>query len=231
MNINKIASRVASKVVEAGVEDLPEFKEVTLRSPSVNGKDVIAVGIAEKYGEYMLHLFNPNRGGTYYPIKKSTDVAKLKSAFDKVMDDVASVVEKHEKEYNKFLKDKWDKMQEENGKTSSDKQEEYQQYFKNKLDKFDVESPAELDEDEKSEFFDEVDEGWDAEDEKSVKGRRVKAYILDRETIYKMNDTANRRDILSVIGSVRAIVSALQGSGFKTNQINDFLIHLVTTRR
>jgi len=40
---------------------------------------------------------------------------------------------------------------------------EYQKYFNKKLKKYDVDSPADLPDDKKDDFFEEVDAGWDAE--------------------------------------------------------------------
>ena len=43
--------------------------------------------------------------------------------------------------------------------------EEYQEYFEEKMEKHDIDSPADLSDEEKSDFFNEVDEDWDAENE------------------------------------------------------------------
>ena len=42
---------------------------------------------------------------------------------------------------------------------------EYHEYFRGKMDKHDIDSPAELEDDEVHDFFDEVDDGWNGEDE------------------------------------------------------------------
>jgi len=42
---------------------------------------------------------------------------------------------------------------------------EYDDYFKKKLKKYGVKSPASLSKDDKKKFYDEVDAGWDAENE------------------------------------------------------------------
>ena len=41
-----------------------------------------------------------------------------------------------------------------------EKESAYQKYFKSKLEKYGVESPNDLDEEQKKEFFDDVDAGW-----------------------------------------------------------------------
>lgn len=43
--------------------------------------------------------------------------------------------------------------------------EEYQKYFQKKLDKWEVKSPADLSEEDKKKFFEEVDKGWTGEKE------------------------------------------------------------------
>lgn len=46
---------------------------------------------------------------------------------------------------------------------------EYQKYFNKKLKEYDVDSPADLADDKKDDFFEEVDDGWDAEEESDGK--------------------------------------------------------------
>lgn len=53
--------------------------------------------------------------------------------------------------------------------------EEYEKYFEEKLEKWNVSSPADIPEDKKDEFFEEVDSGWQGEGEgkeASLKMRR-----------------------------------------------------------
>jgi len=52
-------------------------------------------------------------------------------------------------------------------KAQSGDAEKYQKYFEKLLKKYGVDSPAELDDEQKKKFFDEVDKGWKAEGEKS----------------------------------------------------------------
>jgi hypothetical protein len=47
----------------------------------------------------------------------------------------------------------------------SEKQKEYQEFFKGKLKEWDVKSPADLSDDEKKTFFDEIDKEWKGEKE------------------------------------------------------------------
>lgn len=50
-------------------------------------------------------------------------------------------------------------------KELSDRQEKYQKFFKSLLDKFGVDSPADLDDEKKKEFFNLVDKGWKGKNE------------------------------------------------------------------
>jgi len=45
------------------------------------------------------------------------------------------------------------------------KEETYKEYFARMLAKYKVKSPSELSDEDKKKFFDEVDAGWDGEDE------------------------------------------------------------------
>jgi len=45
--------------------------------------------------------------------------------------------------------------------------EDYEEYFEDKLDEYDVDSPADIPEDKKDDFFEDVDEGYESEEEKA----------------------------------------------------------------
>lgn len=47
----------------------------------------------------------------------------------------------------------------------SEKQKKYRDFFMEKMLKYDVDSPAEMDEETKKKFFNEIDKDWKAEDE------------------------------------------------------------------
>jgi hypothetical protein len=79
-------------------------------------------------------------------------------------------------------------VEEEVNEGSGDK-EAYQKFFNLMLTKFGVESPEELEDDKKKEFFDAVDAGWDAEDEKpeddAVKENTMRDFINTVDEGYK----------------------------------------------
>jgi len=52
----------------------------------------------------------------------------------------------------------------EEGKESK-KQKEYQAFFQKTLGKYKVKNPAELSKEDKKKFFDEIDKGWEGENE------------------------------------------------------------------
>ena len=62
-----------------------------------------------------------------------------------------------------LLHEELTKMYELSDIEESDKQEEYQKFFNEKLKEFGVDSPAELDDEKKKEFFNAIDDGWTGE--------------------------------------------------------------------
>jgi len=75
---------------------------------------------------------------------------------------------------------------------SGDK-EAYQKFFNLMLTKFGVESPEELEDDKKKEFFDAVDAGWDAEDEKPEDDDTVKEATM-RDFINTVDEGHNGKE-------------------------------------
>lgn len=60
--------------------------------------------------------------------------------------------------------------------------EEYRKYFDKMLKKWKVKSPAEIPDDKKDDFFEEVDKGWNSADEKGDDGKTAGLVSLrDRE--------------------------------------------------
>jgi len=55
----------------------------------------------------------------------------------------------------------------------SEKQKKYQDYFKNKIKKYDADSPTDLSEEDRKRFFDDVDKGWESEEETSDLGEEI----------------------------------------------------------
>lgn len=60
----------------------------------------------------------------------------------------------------------WKKSKNESAEGGTGDKKEYQEYFNKLLKKYGVKSPEELDEKEKKKFFDEVDKGWEGDNER-----------------------------------------------------------------
>jgi hypothetical protein len=61
----------------------------------------------------------------------------------------------------RLLQEELDKMCELSGIEETEKQEAYKKFFNEKLKEFGVDSPGELDDKKKKEFFNAVQDGWD----------------------------------------------------------------------
>ena len=61
------------------------------------------------------------------------------------------------------------------------KGEKYRKYFEKKLKKWNVSSPDEIPDDKKDEFFEEVDSGWNAEDERGEDGKAASELMSLRD--------------------------------------------------
>jgi hypothetical protein len=73
----------------------------------------------------------------------------------------------------------------------SDKQKEFQAFFKKELKKFGVDSPAELNDEQKKEFFNAVDKGFKAKKE-SVEEGRAEFILRIKENMKLRRDLVNR---------------------------------------
>lgn len=58
---------------------------------------------------------------------------------------------------------------------------EYREYFDKKLKKWNVKSPAEIPDDKKDDFFEEVDKGWNSADEKGDDGKKASGLMSLRD--------------------------------------------------
>jgi len=80
------------------------------------------------------------------------------------IEDIASLTTAQKKEFFNDVDDNWIRSKgpkhETTNEALSDLQIAYRDYFKALLDEFDVDSPTELNSDEKKKFFDKVKAGW-----------------------------------------------------------------------
>ena len=87
----------------------------------------------------------------------------------KVIQDVLKLDAQAKREERKIMREVQKKLKEKDSEEVTEKsgdKEEYQQFVTTMLKKFGVKSPAELAPDKKKEFYDALDAGWEADDEK-----------------------------------------------------------------
>lgn len=82
---------------------------------------------------------------------------------------------------------------------ASELQKSYQDYFKAKLSKFGVESPAELDDEKKKEFFNEITKEW--EKGKGVKASAKKEIEADKKEAEEKEKKEPSKDVADLGGS------------------------------
>lgn len=109
---------------------------------------------------------------------------------------------------------------------------EYRKYFDKMLKKWDVKSPAEIPDDKKDDFFEEVDKGWNSADEKGKDGKKTAAVrvkeIKDRKGhcwVYDAGEYSGRLQEIEGPGIplYRIMVSFPNGEVYKhRNQVKDF---------
>ena len=99
-----------------------------------------------------------------------------------VIQDVLTQDKQQKKEHAKMMREVQKKLKEKDSEEVSEEEgdgEEYEAFVRTMLKKFGVKSPAELAPDKKKEFYDALDKGWKADDEKPEKdeslGDRVKS--------------------------------------------------------
>ena len=87
----------------------------------------------------------------------------------KVIQDVLKLDAQQKREERKIMREVQKKLKEKDSEEVTEKsgdKEEYQKFVTTMLKKFGVKSPAELAPDKKKEFYDALDAGWEADDEK-----------------------------------------------------------------
>ena len=80
---------------------------------------------------------------------------------------------------------------------------EYQKFFSKKLEKFGVKSPAELSDEDKKKFFDEIDAEWEGEKEEKELDE-AKKLIVNKEQLEWFIDLVKEADTLdSLLGDLK----------------------------
>jgi len=72
---------------------------------------------------------------------------------------IDTLIEKYQFEDKEVLEEKIETINEEEESTES-KRDRYMKFFRSKLEKYGVSSPAELSDDKKSQFFEEIKRDW-----------------------------------------------------------------------
>ena len=95
-----------------------------------------------------------------------------------VIQDVLNQDKQQKKEHSKMMREVQKKLKEKEVSEEEGDGDEYEAFVRTMLKKFGVKSPSELAPDKRKEFYDALDAGWDADDEKPEKdeslGDRVK---------------------------------------------------------
>lgn len=159
-----------------------------------NDKDKIRVSVAGKNIGYVVTDENKMMFTAMSPSNKviMRVPAKKHNDFDiaaKSLIDAAGIVSEMEDEIDDPTTDRIEK------KKMTSAQKEYQAFFKKMLRKFGVESPGELDDEKKKQFYDEVDAGWNTPAEAGkdgIKESRSLASILLGESDEK--DTVDKKE-------------------------------------
>ena len=99
-----------------------------------------------------------------------------------VIADVLKQDKQQKREHNKMMREVQKKLKEKNVSEEEGDKDEYMKFFSDTMKKFGVKSPAELSDEDKKKFFNQIDKGWKGDNEKAEEveekeslGKRVKA--------------------------------------------------------
>ena len=98
-----------------------------------------------------------------------------------VIADVLKQDKQQKREHNKMMREVQKKLKEKNVSEEEGDKDEYMKFFSDTMKKFGVKSPAELSDEDKKKFFNQIDKGWKGDNEKAEEveekeglGKRVK---------------------------------------------------------
>ena len=97
-----------------------------------------------------------------------------------VIQDVLTQDKQQKKEHAKVMREVQKKLKEKEVSEEEGDGEEYEAFVRTMLKKFGVKSPAELAPDKKKEFYDALDKGWKADDEKPEKDESLEDRVKGR---------------------------------------------------
>ena len=107
-----------------------------------------------------------------------------------VIADVLKQDKQQKREHNRMMREVQKKLKEKNVSEEEGDKDEYMKFFSDTLKKFGVKSPAELSDEDKKKFFNQIDKGWKGDNEKAEEveekeglGKRVKTRNIQKKVI------------------------------------------------
>jgi len=190
-------------------ENMNEFKQ-RLRGVQSPGKRALVNAIKEEDWEaiykellFRIELYTSQKVLNY--TRQDLNNIVINSRKYGVEAVVAALMEKYDSDNNALFNSTY-------ANSSLNESQNYQEFFKGKLEEYGVNSPADLDDEDKKKFFNEIEEEWDSQDElnesvkldindfylkeysKSVKLEVFNKYLIKIQKILKKNDEINDED-------------------------------------
>lgn len=103
--------------------------------------------------------------------------------------------------------------------------EDYQAYFQKKLKEYGVESPEDLSDEKKKEFYDVIDKGWEADDEMNESSKEYEELQKIRQDLTAISkrasaikSSAKNKNTARIAGNVEADIDKIRMDLFKYNE-------------
>lgn len=191
---------------------MKSFREFLNEVNSVNenngsDRDYIDNRLKTTFGKEGFKL--PKNGPT---VKIGYTLWPFTDGFEVINDGISIKVKKDGKELAYFDKPKLDykkavnfliksmKDLDEGEKSLSEKEKNYEDFFKEKLKKYNVDSPADLSDEDKKKFFDEIDAEWEGKEELD----EAKKLIVSKQQIEWFIDLVEEADSIdSLLGDLK----------------------------
>jgi hypothetical protein len=143
--------------------------KIRVDSPANPGNNVIFSGDEESLKKYAVKYLGADKGDTLSQIQSYVESVGELNRFESSYDWTSKINEKVEE----YIQEGSCSSKKKLHANYNEEDSEYQEFFKKALEKFGVESPDELDDEKKKEFFDYVDANWKADGE-------VKESLVDK---------------------------------------------------
>ncbi len=139
-----------------------------------------------------------------------------------LLDEINEADKSKEKDY---------KAIEEACKTKIKESDDYKEYFQKKLKAYKVETPDELSDEDKKKFYDDVDAGWEGEEEGDEKMnesigydelQKIRQELTDlSKKASKIKSTCENKETARIAANVEADIDKIRMNIFKYNEIKD----------